>query len=138
MEEYTNKKSAIPKCILQAFTKWWNQRKHQKRKDLNKELLHCLKILRNSTTWIKAQIIKYSVNCYVSTALRCGSLFGKNIKKKHLFRHDKNYYYFCKSNVSVFNLIAGSRNMIRVSKNMSLYKNKINNESHFHQIPTIS
>ena len=37
-------------------------------------------------------------------------------------RHDKNYYYFCKSNISVINLIAGSRNTIKVSKNMSFEK----------------
>ena len=46
-------------------------------------------------------------------------LFGKNIEKKHLHRHDKNYYYFCKSNIPVTNSVVGSRNMIKVSKNMS-------------------
>ena len=46
--------------------------------------------------------------------------FGKNIEKKHLCHLDKNYYYFCKSNISVFNLIVDSRNMIEVSKNMRL------------------
>ena len=40
--------------------------------------------------------------------------------KKHLYRHDKNYYYFQKSNISVITLIVDSRNMIKVSKNMSL------------------
>ena len=48
--------------------------------------------------------------------------FEKNIKKKHLCRHDKNYYYFCKSNIPVTNLTAGSRNMIKVSENMSFEK----------------
>ena len=47
--------------------------------------------------------------------------FGKSIEKKHLCRHDKNYY-FCKSNIPAINLIVGSRNMIKVSKNMSLYR----------------
>ena len=42
----------------------------------------------------------------------------KNIEKKHLCRHYKNYYYFCKSNIPVINLIVDSRNMIKVSKNM--------------------
>ena len=46
--------------------------------------------------------------------------FGKNIVKKHLCHHDKNYCYFCKSDISVINLIAGSRNMIKLSKDMSL------------------
>ena len=47
-------------------------------------------------------------------------LFEKNIEKKHLCHHDKNCCYFCKSNISVINLIVGSRNMIKLSKNMSL------------------
>ena len=46
--------------------------------------------------------------------------FGKNIEKKLLRHHDKNYCHFCKSNIPVINLIAGSRNMIKLSKNMSL------------------
>ena len=45
---------------------------------------------------------------------------GKNIEKKHFDRHDKNYYYFRKPNIPVINSIVGSRNMIKVSKNMSL------------------
>ena len=44
--------------------------------------------------------------------------FGKNVEKKHLRHHDKNYCHFCKSNIPVINLIAGSRNMIKLSKNM--------------------
>ena len=32
----------------------------------------------------------------------------------HLYRHDKNYYYFWKTNISVINLIVDSRNMIKV------------------------
>ena len=46
----------------------------------------------------------------------------KTSKKKHLCLLDKNHYYFCKSNVTVINLIVGSRNLIKVSKNMSLHK----------------
>ena len=48
--------------------------------------------------------------------------FGKNIKKKHLCCHDKDYYYFFKLNIAVINLIAGSRKMMKVSKNVSFYK----------------
>ena len=33
----------------------------------------------------------------------------------HLCRHDKNYYYFWKTNIPVINLIVDSRNMIKVS-----------------------
>ena len=46
--------------------------------------------------------------------------FWEKHKKKHLGRHDKNYYYFCRSKIPVNNLILGSRNMIKVSKTMSL------------------
>ena len=46
--------------------------------------------------------------------------FGKNIEKKHLCCHDKNYYCFWKSNINVINLVVDSRNMIKVSKNMPL------------------
>ena len=48
--------------------------------------------------------------------------FRKNIEKKHLRRHNKSYYYFCVSNILVMNLSVGSRNMIKVSSNISLLK----------------
>ena len=57
-------------------------------------------------------------------ALRGGSFSEKNIEIKHLCHHDKNYYYFWKSNIPVINLIVDSRNMIKVSKTMSLQKNR--------------
>ena len=53
-------------------------------------------------------------------AVKVRVFFGKSVEKKHLCRHDKNYYYFRKSNIPVVNLIEDSRNMIKVSKNMSL------------------
>ena len=56
----------------------------------------------------------------ILNGIRCGSFSEINIEKNHLCRHDKNYYYFRKSNISVINLIVGSRNMIKVSENMSL------------------
>ena len=40
----------------------------------------------------------------------------KKIEKKHLCRHEKNYYYFWKSNIPVFNLILDFRNMLKVPK----------------------
>ena len=52
-----------------------------------------------------------------SMALRS---FSKKYPKKHLHHHDKNCCYFCKSNIPVINLIVGSRNMIKLAKNMSL------------------
>ena len=45
--------------------------------------------------------------------------FGKKTWEKALVL-DKNYYYFWKSNNPVINLIVDSRDMIKVSKNMSL------------------
>ena len=51
-----------------------------------------------------------------STALRCGSFSEKSIEEKHLCRHDKNYYYSCKSNIHIINLIVGSRNVIKVDR----------------------
>ena len=65
-------------------------------------------ILQSFTAVLKLNDIKVQV------------FFGKNIEKKHLYRHYKNYYYFWKSNIPVINLIVDSRNMIKVSKNMSL------------------
>ena len=56
------------------------------------------------------------------TGIKVRVFFGKKHRKKHLCCHDKNYYYFCKSNIRIINLIVGSRNMIEVSKNMSLRK----------------
>ena len=47
-------------------------------------------------------------------------IFGKNIEKKRLCRHDKNYYHFWKSDIPVINLIVDSKNMIKVLKNTSL------------------
>ena len=49
-----------------------------------------------------------------SMALRCRSFSEKNIEIKHLLHHDKNYYYYLKSNIPVINLTVDSRNMIKV------------------------
>ena len=67
---------------------------------------------------------RYLHNNIALNGIKVQIFFGKNIEKKHLCRHYKNYDYFCKSNVPVINLIAGSRNMNEVSKNMSLLKVK--------------
>ena len=73
--------------------------------------------------WI-LKLFVTACNCHslmiISTALRCESFSKKTSKKTHLCRPDKNYYYFCKSNIPAINLIVSSRNMIKVSKNMSL------------------
>ena len=41
-------------------------KKHQKRRYLNKELLNSLGNWSYSAAWMKAQIIKYIVNCYIN------------------------------------------------------------------------
>ena len=63
----------------------------------------------------------YQLKCkYPLNSIKVRFFFGKHIEKMQLWRHDKNYYHFCKSNIPVINLIVSSRNMIKVSKNMSL------------------
>ena len=54
------------------------------------------------------------------TGIKVRGFFEENIEKKHLCHHDKNYYYFFKSNISVINFIVFSRNMIKVLKHKSL------------------
>ena len=71
MEEYTNKKEEISKDFLSAARLLNDEIKEalQKRKDLNKELSNCLGTLNNSAIWMKAQIIKYSVECYINNQM---------------------------------------------------------------------
>ena len=67
------------------------------------------------------KLAQYGVRGILSS-IKVRVFFGKRVEKKHLRRHDKNYYYFCKSNIPVINLIADS--MIKLSKNKSLEKNR--------------
>ena len=71
MEEYTNKTEEISKDVLSAARLLNDeiQERLQKGKDLNKELSNCLGTLNNSATWMKAQIIKYSVECYINNQM---------------------------------------------------------------------
>ena len=46
----------------------------------------------------------------------------KSIEKKCLYRHDKNYSYFWASNIPAVALLVDYINMIKVSKNVSLWK----------------
>ena len=48
--------------------------------------------------------------CRALNGIKARGFFGKNIKK-HICCHDKNYYYFFKSNITVINLIVGSRKL---------------------------
>ena len=65
-------------------------------------------------------MLNYLASLVNSTALRCKSFFKKIIEKKHLCHYDKNYCYFWKSNIPVIDLIVGSRNMMKLSKNVHL------------------
>ena len=58
----------------------------------------------------------------ILNSIKVWVFFGKNIEKKHLCHHDKNCYYFWKSNITAINFIVDSRNMIKVLKNMHLQK----------------
>ena len=73
-------------------------------------MLHLNKI-NMSGAYIK--VICHAFQCLNSIKVRI--FFDKNIEKKHLC-------CLCKSNNLVINLIVGSRNMIKVSKNISLPK----------------
>ena len=65
------------------------------------------------------------VDMWQLNGIKVPVFFKKNVEKKPLCCHVNNTYYFCKSNIPVINLIASSRNMIKVSKNMSFEKIKL-------------
>ena len=54
--------------------------------------------------------------------VKTSGLFQKNIEKRHLCCHEKNYYYLWKSNIALIIFIVDSRNMIKVSKITRLQK----------------
>ena len=56
----------------------------------------------------------------LSNNIKVQLFFKKKHQKNYLYRPDKNYYCFWKSNIPVINLIVGYRNMIKFSKNMNL------------------
>ena len=62
------------------------------------------------STKYRYHVLQMKIGAYEwnSTASRYGSF--------------SDYYYLSKSNISAINLIVGSRNMIKISKNMSLKK----------------
>ena len=70
--------------------------------------------------WPQTNVVEYFLCTGSLNGIKVRAFFGKNIEKKHLYRHGKNSYYFCKSNIPVINLIVGFRNMMKASKNMSL------------------
>ena len=78
--------------------------------DQKKEIKANLVVPHRILRWIiLTKILNLELN-----GIKMRVFFEKNIKKKkHVCLAYKNYYYICKSNVS-------PRNMIKVSKNMSL------------------
>ena len=65
---------------------------------------------------------RYFTVDYLLDSIKVQVFFGKKHEKRHLCRHDQNYYDCWKSNVPAINLIIDSGNMIQVSKSMSLRK----------------
>ena len=63
-----------------------------------------------------------SAELWYDNGIKVRVFFGKDIEKKYLCHHHKNYCCFCKSNIPVINLIVGSRNMSKLSKNTSFLK----------------
>ena len=73
-------------------------------------------------SWFLVQLYKLFSKSRRLDGIKVRVFFRKKIEKRHLSHHDKNYCYFFKSNIPVINLIVGSRNMIKISKNTSLWK----------------
>ena len=63
---------------------------------------------------------KWTTQIKLLNGIKVWIFFEKNIEEKHLCHHDKNYCYFWKSFISVINLIVDSKNMIKLSKTLSL------------------
>ena len=78
----------------------------------NRDLLY-RKLETSPWIWLIQNI--YCLGKLSLNGIKVRVFFGKNIEKKLLCRHEKNYYYFWKPNIPVINLIVDSRNMIKVS-----------------------
>ena len=98
--------SALSVLINWKFYK--NKEKLEQAK-LNLQRAKQSSVLDNEKLWINSLLNGMKVRVF----------FGKKTREKALVL-DKNYYYFWKSNNPVINLIVDSRDMIKVSKNMSL------------------
>ena len=68
-------------------------------------------------------ITDFSCDPSYSTVLKWGSSLEKKLKKKHLCRRHKNYFYFWKSNTSVINFIVDSRKYDQSFKKYEFVKN---------------
>ena len=68
-------------------------------------------------------IFKSGKNELLLNSIKVRIFFVKHIKYKYLRRLDKNCYFYCKSKITVINLIVGSRNMIKISKKHEFVKN---------------
>ena len=86
--KYTIKKEEIPESVIRNLTNDEIKDKPQKRKGLNKELSNCLWTLNDSTTWMKMQIIKYSINCYINKQI--AKIKQRQVKKTRWFNCREN------------------------------------------------
>ena len=119
----------LPNCKYREKCYFQKLSKNFKRKTLS--LFVWLYVHLPKTLMILTWLIKHCIQQSVAAGYKnprlllaqrhqSASLFRKNIVKKHLCLHDKNYCYFCKSTIPVIYLIVGSWNMIKVSNNMIL------------------
>ena len=86
-----------------------------------KKYIHFYTLLTDQTSLSDClYFLRYWTICILQllNGIKVRVFFGKKYQKRHLCHHDKNYCYFFKSNIPIINLIAGSRNMIKLSKNM--------------------
>ena len=58
-----------------------------------------------SITWVQGCI---GVHSRRLSCIKVRVVFERGIDKMHLCRHDRNYYYSCRSNISLINLISGN------------------------------
>ena len=118
--EYRNIKIFLEKITLQIGVKklLW----------LKKIQKHCvmamlLVILMEKNFWtvLRKRIAKNELKS--SMALKCRSSSNKNMERKHLCCHDKNYCFFCKSNIPRTNLIVGSKNISQFQAKLTVFWN---------------
>ena len=54
---------------------------------------------------MKIDVPNFSKYKEILNGIKVRVFFENNVEKKHLCRQDKNYYYFCKLNIPVINLM---------------------------------
>ena len=92
---------------------------------MRNNFLSTKKLWKPKRWWYKTSYYRMSRNYQTEIQRHEGAgLFRKkkSIEKKCLYRHDKNYSYFWASNIPAVALLVDYINMIKVSKNVSLWK----------------